>query len=172
MLGRRFVLLSLLLSAMAPAAHAEPGPAAAAQAAEETRIRPFRVEVPEHAIADLRRRIRETRWSDKETVADNSQGLQLSALQEIMRHWGSGYDWRKAEAKLNAYPQFTTKIDGLDIHFIHVRSRHKGALPLIMTHGWPGSVFGGRLLRIKVNGETVRELQPGDTVEIVCDDGA
>jgi pimeloyl-ACP methyl ester carboxylesterase len=104
-------------------------------------IRPFRVDVPDEALADLRRRIAATRWPDKETVADQSQGAQLASLQELVRYWGSGYDWRKAEAKLNALPQFMTNIDGLEIHFIHVRSRHKDALPLIITHGWPGSVF-------------------------------
>jgi pimeloyl-ACP methyl ester carboxylesterase len=104
-------------------------------------IRPFRVDVPDEALADLRRRIAATRWPDKETVADQSQGAQLASLQELVRYWGSGYDWRKAEAQLNALPQFMTNIDGLEIHFIHVRSRHKDALPLIITHGWPGSVF-------------------------------
>jgi pimeloyl-ACP methyl ester carboxylesterase len=106
-----------------------------------TAIRPFRVNVPEADLTDLRRRVRATRWPDKETVADRSQGVQLAKLQELVQYWGSGYDWRKAEAKLNALPQFMTTIDGIDIHFIHVRSRHKNALPLLITHGWPGSVF-------------------------------
>jgi len=104
-------------------------------------IRPFHVDVPEKALVDLRRRIAATRWPDKETVADQSQGAHLAKLQALVRYWGSGYDWRKAEAKLNALPQFTTNVDGLDIHFIHVRSRHKNALPVIITHGWPGSVL-------------------------------
>ena len=104
-------------------------------------IRPFRAEIPEGAIADLRRRLAATRWPDKETVADQSQGAQLDKLQALVRYWGTGYDWRKAEARLNALPQFITQIDGLDIHFIHVRSRHEDALPLIVTHGWPGSVL-------------------------------
>jgi pimeloyl-ACP methyl ester carboxylesterase len=104
-------------------------------------IRPFRVDMTEDAIADLRRRIAATRWPDKETVSDQSQGAQLSSLQELVRYWGSDYDWRKAEAKLNALPHFMTNIDGLEIHFIHVRSRHKDALPMIITHGWPGSMF-------------------------------
>jgi pimeloyl-ACP methyl ester carboxylesterase len=114
---------------------------ATGQAAEDRSIRPFKVQVPQVALDDLRRRIAATRWPDKETVADQSQGAQLTKLQELVRYWGSSYDWRKAEAKLNAMPQFTTNINGLDIHFIHVRSRHKNALPVIITHGWPGSVF-------------------------------
>jgi pimeloyl-ACP methyl ester carboxylesterase len=107
----------------------------------EDNIRPFRVNVSNEALADLQRRILATRWPDKETVPDHSQGAQLSQLQELVRYWGNGYDWRKGEAKLNALPQFITKIDGVDIHFIHVRSRHPNALPLIISHGWPGSVF-------------------------------
>src|SRR4051812_26733230 len=108
---------------------------------QDTSIRPFTVKVSGEALTDLHRRILATRWPDKETVADRSQGVQLANLQELVRYWGNGYDWRKAEARLNALPQFTTTIDGVDIHFIHVRSRHPYALPLIMTHGWPGSVF-------------------------------
>jgi hypothetical protein len=104
-------------------------------------IRPFRANVPDEALVDLRRRIAATRWPDRETVTDRSQGVQLATLQELVRYWGTDYDWRKAEAKLNALPQYVTTIDGMDIHFIHVRSRHPNALPLIMTHGWPGSIF-------------------------------
>jgi pimeloyl-ACP methyl ester carboxylesterase len=104
-------------------------------------VRPFRVSVPEEDLVELRRRIATTRWPDPETVGDRSQGVQLAKLQELVRYWTDGYDWRKAEAKLNALPQFVTKIDGLDIHFLHVRSQHPDALPLVMTHGWPGSVF-------------------------------
>ena len=96
-------------------------------------IRPFRVNIPEAALVDLRQRVRATRWPDKETVADRSQGIQLAKLQELIRYWGTDYDWRKAEAKLNALPQFVTTIDGLDIHFIHVRSKHENALPIIVT---------------------------------------
>ena len=112
---------------------------ATAQPADDSSIRPFKVQVPQSALDDLRRRIDATRWPDKET--DASQGVPLARLQELVRYWGTGYDWRKAEAKLNALPQFITTIDGVDIHFIHVRSRHQNALPLIVTHGWPGSVF-------------------------------
>ena len=104
-------------------------------------ILPFRVNVPDDALVDLRKRVLATRWPEKETVNDRSQGVQLAKLQELVRYWGTDYDWRKVEAKLNALPQFITTIDGLDIHFIHVRSRHPNALPVIITHGWPGSVM-------------------------------
>jgi pimeloyl-ACP methyl ester carboxylesterase len=109
--------------------------------AEATAIRPFRIDVPEEQLAELRRRIAATRWPSAELVADRSQGVQLATLQALASHWTTDYDWRKVEAKLNALPQFTTEIDGVEIHFIHVRSRHEDALPLIMTHGWPGSVI-------------------------------
>ena len=104
-------------------------------------VRPIRIDVPEEDLDDLRRRIAATRWPSKELVEDRSQGVQLATMQELARYWTTDYDWRKAEAELNALPQFTTEIDGLDIHFIHVRSQHEDALPLIMTHGWPGSVI-------------------------------
>jgi pimeloyl-ACP methyl ester carboxylesterase len=107
----------------------------------ETDIRPFHVEIPEDELAELRRRVAATRWPSQELVADRSQGVQLATLQALARYWTTDYDWRKTEAKLNALPQFTTEIDGVDIHFIHVRSQHQDALPLIMTHGWPGSVI-------------------------------
>ena len=106
-----------------------------------TEIRPFSVNIPEEALDDLRQRLAATRWPSKELVEDRSQGVQLATIRELARYWGTDYDWRKAEAKLNALPQFTTEIDGLEIHFIHVRSPHENALPLIMTHGWPGSVI-------------------------------
>lgn len=109
--------------------------------ADDQALRPFKASIPEAAIADLRQRIATTRWPDRETVADRSQGVQLAGFQQLVRYWGTDYDWRKAEAKLNAYQQFVTKVDGLDIHFVHVRSRHPNAMPLIITHGWPGSVF-------------------------------
>jgi pimeloyl-ACP methyl ester carboxylesterase len=108
--------------------------------AEATTIRPFKVEVPEEQLADLRRRIDATRWPSEQLVADRSQGVRLATLQALARHWATEYDWRRFEARLNALPQFTTEIDGVEIHFIHVRSRHEEALPLIMTHGWPGSI--------------------------------
>jgi len=111
------------------------------RAVEDRSIRPFTVHVPQTTLEDLRRRIAATRWPDRETVTDRSQGARLEDLQALVRYWGTRYDWRKAEAKLNALPQFMTTIDEVDIHFIHVRSRHKNALPVIITHGWPGSVI-------------------------------
>jgi pimeloyl-ACP methyl ester carboxylesterase len=111
------------------------------RAADKTAIRPFQVNVAEADLADLRRRIQAARWPTKELVEDRSQGVQLATLRELARYWATEYDWRKAEAKLNALPQFVTKIDDVDIHFIHVKSRHPNAMPLIMTHGWPGSVI-------------------------------
>jgi pimeloyl-ACP methyl ester carboxylesterase len=110
-------------------------------AVEDSSIRPFKIQVPQGALDDLRRRIATTRWPDRETVTDASQGTQLEKLQTIVRYWGTDYDWRRVEKKLNGLPQFVTLIDGVDIHFIHVRSRHPNALPVIITHGWPGSII-------------------------------
>src|SRR5262249_1622837 len=107
----------------------------------DTTIRPFEVHVPDEDLADLRRRVAATNWPEKETVADQSQGVPLAMIQELARYWATGYDWRRCEAALNALPQFVTEIDGLDIHFIHLRSQHQDALPLIVNHGWPGSVI-------------------------------
>jgi pimeloyl-ACP methyl ester carboxylesterase len=126
---------------MSESTTAGPSPAEPRAVAEDTTIRPFRVDIPDQALDDLRRRIAATRWPSRELVTDRSQGVQLATTQELARYWTSDYDWRKAEAKLNALPQFTTTIDGVDIHFLHVRSPHEQALPLIMTHGWPGSVI-------------------------------
>jgi pimeloyl-ACP methyl ester carboxylesterase len=109
--------------------------------ANEPEIHPLHVEFPEAELTELRRRIAATRWPERETVSDDSQGVRLALMQDLARYWGTDYDWAKCEAKLNALPNFTTEIDGLDIHFIHVRSRHSGALPLIVTHGWPGSII-------------------------------
>ena len=108
---------------------------------KDNTIRPFRVEFSQEALLELRRRINATNWPERETVADQSQGVQLATIQKLARYWATDYDWRKVEAKLNALPQFITEIDGLDIHFIHVRSKHESALPLIVTHGWPGSII-------------------------------
>ncbi|HEX8530449.1 MAG TPA: epoxide hydrolase, partial [Cytophagales bacterium] len=146
----RAAALGALLLLAAPASRGQTLAAAGADtspsgrftpSAEDQAIRPFRVHVPEADLRDLRQRLASTRWPDKETVADASQGAPLAKLQELVRYWGTDYDWRKAEAKLNAFPQFMTNIDGVDVHFIHVRSKHKHAMPLIITHGWPGSVF-------------------------------
>src|SRR6266699_3156839 len=109
-------------------------------ASAESAVRSFRIEVPQGEIDELRRRINATRWPTRELVTDRSQGVQLAAIQNLARYWTTEYDWRRCEARLNALPQFKTEIDGLDIHFIHIESAHKNALPLIMTHGWPGSV--------------------------------
>ena len=116
-------------------------PTGAAPPAGSNAIRPFQVNVPEAELTDLRRRINATKWPEREPVTDTSQGVQLATIQKLARYWGTDYDWRKCEAKLNALPHFITEIDGLDIHFIHVRSKHDNALPLIVTHGWPGSVI-------------------------------
>jgi pimeloyl-ACP methyl ester carboxylesterase len=109
--------------------------------AEDSTVRPFRVDVPEAELTELRRRINATRWPERETVTDDSQGVPLALMQELARYWGTDYDWRKCQEKLNSLPNFITEIDGLDIHFIHVRSQHEDALPLIVTHGWPGSII-------------------------------
>ena len=114
---------------------------ASAAAPGDSEIRPFQFKVPEEAIHDLRKRLAATRWPDSETVTDHSQGVQLATMKALVRYWQTDYDWRKVEARLNALPQFTTNIDGVNIHFIHVRSRNANALPVIITHGWPGSVI-------------------------------
>jgi pimeloyl-ACP methyl ester carboxylesterase len=116
-------------------------PQGSKQADDKNAIRPFHVNVPEAELTELRRRINATRWPERETVTDESQGVQLATTQALARYWATEYDWRKVEARLNALPQFITEIDGLDIHFIHVRSQHQDALPLIVTHGWPGSIL-------------------------------
>ena len=108
---------------------------------DKTAIRPFQVNFPEAELTDLRRRVNATKWPERETVTDALQGVQLATIQKLARYWGTDYDWRKAEAKLKALPHFITEIDGLDIHFIHVRSKHPNALPMIVTHGWPGSII-------------------------------
>jgi len=110
-------------------------------ATDHTAIREFRVSFSDEELADLRRRISATRWPERETVTDDSQGVRLAMMQELARHWATDYDWRRCEARLNALPQFMIEIDGLDIHFIHVRCQHEDALPLIVTHGWPGSII-------------------------------
>ncbi|MGW3460655.1 alpha/beta fold hydrolase [Streptomyces olivaceoviridis] len=131
------------LSGQAQAATSGTSPAGAAASGNAQRsaaVRPFRVRVPQKELNELRRRVRETRWPDRETVRDRSQGAQLAKLRPLVEYWGTGYNWRKAEAKINALPQFITEIDGLDIQFAHIRSPHADAMPMLMTHGWPGSI--------------------------------
>jgi pimeloyl-ACP methyl ester carboxylesterase len=149
----------------AGASASSPPRAKVSSAAEDTAIRPFHIHVPQSALDDLRHRIAATRWPDKETVADQSQGVQLAKLQKLVRYWGTDYDWRKVEATLNSLPQFVTTIDGLDIHFIHVRSRHPNALPLLITHGWPGSVIE----QIKVIGPLTNPTAFGGRAEDAFD---
>lgn len=132
-LPRAMLALGLALTATAHAA------SALLPTSQDERIRPFTIHVSDDALGDLRRRVQATRWPDKETVKDESQGVPLRQVQDLVGYWGSGYDWRKAEARLNALPQFVTTIDGVDIQFMHVRSKHPHALPLLLTHGWPGS---------------------------------
>jgi pimeloyl-ACP methyl ester carboxylesterase len=130
-------------------------------------IRPFRVQVPDAALADLRRRIAATQWPDKETVSDQSQGVPLATMRELASYWATEYDWRKVEAKLNALPQFTTNIDGLDIHFIHVRSQHANALPLIVTHGWPGSIIEQLKIIDPLTNPTAHGARASDAFDVV-----
>jgi pimeloyl-ACP methyl ester carboxylesterase len=134
-------LLTTVAATIAAAGAASLLPTHSAPAAANDAVRPFRINVPEEDLVDLRRRLAATRWPDKETVDDDSQGVPQAMLRDLVRYWQSDYDWRKVEARLNALPQFITEIDGLDIHLIHVRSKHENALPLIVTHGWPGSVI-------------------------------
>jgi pimeloyl-ACP methyl ester carboxylesterase len=133
-------LLQGSLTVAASAALGSVALGSAALASAPARIRPFKVEIPGEQVAEMRRRVAATRWPTRELVGDRSQGVQLAAAQALARFWATGYDWRRFEAKINALPQFKTEIDGVDIHFVHVRSRHRDARPLIMTHGWPGSI--------------------------------
>ena len=142
----RCLLMIAILTCFGETPMSRAGAATVENGVEDNTIRPFHVKIPEADLADLRKRIAATRWPDKETVSDRSQGAPLSSLQQLVHYWASDYDWRKVEARLNALPQFKTNIDGLDIYFIHVRSRHKNAMPVIITHGWPGSVI--ELLKI------------------------
>jgi len=137
------------------------------QVTDKNAIRPFHVNVPEAELSELRRRINATRWPDRETVADGSQGVQLAAIQKLLRYWATDYDWRKVEARLNSLPQFITEIDGLEIHFIHVRSKHANALPLIITHGWPGSVLEQIKLIDPLTDPTKYGGRPEDAFDVV-----
>ena len=134
-------LLSTAAMGLAAASAASLFPVSSASAAASDAIRPFHINVSDEVLVDLRRRINATRWPEKEIVADQSQGVQLTTIQKLARYWATDYDWRKGEAKLKALPHFTTEIDGVEIHFIHVRSKQQNALPLIVTHGWPGSII-------------------------------
>jgi pimeloyl-ACP methyl ester carboxylesterase len=142
-------------------------PASAAAPSADAAVRPFRVHVPEHDLVDLRRRLAATRWPDREIVADQSQGVQLSTVQQLVQYWQTGYDWRKIEARLNALPQFVTQIDGVDIHFIHVRSRHENALPMIVTHGWPGSIIEQIKIVGPLTDPTAHGATPSDAFDLV-----
>ncbi len=133
----------------------------------EAEIRPFQVGFPEAELTELRRRINTTRWPERETVTDDSQGVPLATMQELARHWGTDYDWRKCEAKLNAVPNFITEIDGLDIHFLHVRSEHEDALPLIVTHGWPGSIVEQLKIIEPLTNPTAHGGSPSDAFHLV-----
>jgi pimeloyl-ACP methyl ester carboxylesterase len=143
-----------------PVATAKPSAAAPA-------IRPFTIETPEADLEELRARIAATRWPEKETVADQSQGVQLATIQALARYWGTEYDWRKCEAKLKALPHFITTIDGLDIHFIHVRSKHENALPLIVTHGWPGSIVEQMKIIDPLTNPTAHGASASDAFDLV-----
>jgi pimeloyl-ACP methyl ester carboxylesterase len=135
--------------------------------ADDSTIRPFRIDVPEQEVADLRRRVAATRWPERETVTDDSQGVRLATMQELARYWGTDYDWSKCAAKLNALPNFVTEIDGLDIHFIHVRSPHEDALPLIVTHGWPGSIIEQLKIIEPLTNPTAHGAGEGDAFHLV-----
>ena len=135
--------------------------------AAEGNIAPFRINVPEEKLVDLRRRIAATQWPERETVADQSQGVQLATIQELARYWATAYDWRKVETKLNALPQFITEIDGLDIHFIHVRSKHENALPIIVTHGWPGSIIEQLKIIDPLSNPTAHGASASDAFHVV-----
>ncbi len=159
------VLASPVQAQIAPAGGARSSATFASPATAGGAIRPFRVSVPDAGLADLRQRVLSTRWPSRETVPDRSQGAQLAKLQELLRYWGTDYDWRRAENTLNSLPQFVTEIDGLDIQFLHVRSRHPNAMPLIITHGWPGSVFE----YLKVIGPLTNPTAFGGTAEDAFD---
>jgi pimeloyl-ACP methyl ester carboxylesterase len=139
----------------------------ATEVGEQTAIRPFQVGFPEAELAGMRRRINATRWPERETVTDDSQGVPLATMQELARYWGTDYDWSACEARLNAVPQFITEIDGLDIHFIHVRSQHEDALPLIVTHGWPGSIIEQLKIIDPLTNPTAHGASASDAFDVV-----
>src|SRR5512132_2698927 len=135
--------------------------------AAATAVRPFRVSVPEEDLVELRRRIGATRWPERETVHDDAQGVPLATMQDLARSWAADHDWRKVEARLNALPQFMTELDGLDIHFLHVKSRHEDALPLIVTHGWPGSIIEQLKLIGPLTDPTAHGASEADAFDVV-----
>jgi pimeloyl-ACP methyl ester carboxylesterase len=162
---------TLAAGALSSLAFAEPAPGNAeivqVKGGDKTAIRPLRVHVPDAQIADLKRRVKSTRWPERETVTDASQGVQLATMQKLARHWATDYDWRKVEARLNAVPNFVTEIDGLDIHFIHVRSKHANALPVIVTHGWPGSIIEQLKIIDPLTNPTAHGGQASDAFDVV-----
>jgi pimeloyl-ACP methyl ester carboxylesterase len=137
------------------------------QSADKTAIRSFHVDVLATELTELRRRIKATKWPERETVTDGSQGVQLATIQELARYWGTDYDWRRCEAKLNALPQLMTEIDGLNIHFIHVRAKHDNALPLVVTHGWPGSVIERLKIVDPLTNPTAHGASAADAFDLV-----
>src|SRR5215475_35710 len=150
-----------------PTGHGPPHQAKETLMADTTEIRPFRVDTPDEALADLRRRVAATNWPEKETVGDQSQGVPLAMIQELARYWATEYDWRTCEAALNALPQFITEIDGLDIHFIHVRSQHEDALPLVVNHGWPGSIIEQLKIIDPLSNPTAHGASASDAFHVV-----
>ena len=130
-------------------------------------IRPFSIKIPDEALVDLRRRVNATKWPDREIVADTTQGVQLTTMEALARYWGTQYDWRKIEARLKALQQFITEIDGLDIHFIHVRSKHENALPMIVTHGWPGSIIEQLKIIEPLTDPTAHDATAADAFHLV-----
>ena len=136
-------------------------------ASDKSAVRPFHVSIPEAELVEMRKRIKATRWPERETVTDDSQGVKLSIMQDLARYWATEYDWRKVEARLNALPNFLTEIDGLDIHFIHVRSKHKNALPLIVTHGWPGSIIHNLKIIDPLTDPTTHGANAADAFDLV-----
>src|SRR5918992_4344146 len=134
---------------------------------EGVAVRPFHIDVPEEDLDDLRRRIAATQWPERETVSDESQGVPLATMQKLARHWAAEYDWRRCEAELNALPQFITEIDGIDIHFIHVRSQHDDALPLVVNHGWPGSIIEQLKIIDRLTDPTSHSASADDALHVV-----
>src|SRR5712672_2402942 len=139
----------------------------ASKQADKDAIRPFQANFPETELAELRRRVNATKWPERETVTDASQGVQLATIQALARYWGTEYDWRKIDAKMNTLPQFITEIDGLDIRFIHVRSKHENALPLIVTHGWPGSIVEQMKIIEPLTNPTAHGASASDAFHVV-----